>query len=86
MKIDYKERVKRDIAKLEKLLAKFKEEGLDRKHPDICSWAENYKNDAIHFFNKEDYFSAFGCANYAYGMLESIFMFESKKKECECYD
>ena len=84
--MNHEERSKRDIDKLEKLLAKFKEEGLDGKHHEVYSWAENYWKDALHFFKKGDHFSAFGCANYAYGMLDSILMTEGKKKECGCCD
>ncbi|MEM3364254.1 MAG: DUF357 domain-containing protein [Candidatus Micrarchaeia archaeon] len=34
--------------------------------------AEQYYRDAVHYFNKGDYFTSFGCSDYAYGLLDAI--------------
>ena len=44
-------------------------------------WAKNYLHDAKHYYEKGDYFSSFGCANYAYGIIDGILIHEGKKEE-----
>ena len=34
--------------------------------------ARNYRNDAGHFLKKGDLFTAWGCANYAHGILDAV--------------
>ncbi|MEW6721664.1 MAG: DUF357 domain-containing protein [Candidatus Micrarchaeota archaeon] len=79
--MEYKERAEKDLRKLEKILAVFRSLGLDKKYPKIAEYAENYGNDARHFFEKGDYFTSFGAANYAYGFIDAILLVEGKKDE-----
>jgi hypothetical protein len=79
--MDSKERAKKDIDKLERMLLLFKEMDLGRKYPQVLEYAENYANDARHFFQKGDFFTAFGAANYAYGFLDAVLVIEGKKDE-----
>lgn len=79
--MDAKERAKKDIEKLDRMLIMFKGMDLGRKYPQVLEYAENYSNDARHFFAKKDYFTAFGAANYAYGFLDAVLVIEGKKDE-----
>lgn len=36
--------------------------------------AEQYYRDAVHYFSKGDYFTSFGCSDYAYGLLDAILL------------
>ncbi len=70
------ERAKKDIDKLETLIVKFKEKKLDTKYEKTFLHSLNYLNDAKYFYEKKDYFSAFGAANYAYGCLDGLLILE----------
>jgi len=72
--MEHKERSEKDIKKLDELIEKFKSLNLDKKYKEVYEYALNYRNDAEHYHNKEDYFTSFGSANYAYGMLEALIM------------
>lgn len=74
--MDFRERAIKDIEKLEKIIVIFESYNLDKKYPEIYSHVLNYKNDSIHFFSKNDYFTSFGAANYAYGHIDSILILE----------
>jgi hypothetical protein len=76
-----KERAKKDIDKLDKILKIFKSLSLDKKYPKITEYVENYGADAKHFFENKDYFTAFGAANYAYGFIDAVLVIEGKKDE-----
>lgn len=76
-----KERAKKDIDKLERMIAAFRDMKLGEKYPKILEYVENYAADAKHFYKEENYFSAFGAANYAYGFIDSVLVIEGKKDE-----
>lgn len=76
-----KERAKKDIDKLERMLDIFRKGGLGTKYPQILEYAENYYADARHFYENGRYFDAFGAANYAYGFLDAVLVIEGKKGE-----
>ncbi|MFH1784950.1 MAG: DUF357 domain-containing protein [Candidatus Micrarchaeota archaeon] len=79
--MEHKERAKKDIDKLDRVVSIFKKLKLDEKYPRVMEYVENYCSDAKHFFEKEDYFTAFGAANYAYGFIDAILVIEGKKDE-----
>ena len=76
-----KERAVKDIKKLENVIGRFEELELAEKYAKSYDWAKNYLDDAKHYFEKGDYFSAFGCANYAYGIIDGILIHEGKKED-----
>jgi len=76
-----RERSSRDIEKLKKILAEFKKLSLHEKYPQILEWVKNYLYDAEHFYKNKDYYSAFGAANYAFGIIDGILIIEGKKNE-----
>ena len=75
------ERAKKDIDKLERMLQRFKEMGLEKKYLKVFEYAENYHKDAKHFYKDGDYFTAFGAANYAYGFIDAVLVIEGRKDE-----
>ncbi len=79
--MEISDRAKKDIDKLDKIIRIFKEMGLGEKYPEVLEYAENYGADAKHFYEKQDYFSSFGAANYAYGFIDAVFVIEGKKSE-----
>jgi hypothetical protein len=79
--MDDKARAKKDLEKLNKILSIFRQLGLDGKYPVVTEYAENYARDAKHFFDKGDYFTSFGAANYAYGFIDAVLVIEGKKDE-----
>lgn len=74
-----KERAEKDVKKLKEIIREFEILSLHKKYPDAYEWAKNYLKDAEHFLVKEDYFSSFGAANYAYGIIDGILIIEKKK-------
>jgi hypothetical protein len=80
--MDEKERAEKDIKKLEAIIKEFKSYKFNR-YNEVLEWAVNYFNDSKHFFDKGDYFSAFGAANYAYGIIDGLLILEKKKGD-EC--
>ena len=78
-KITPKERALKDIEKLKQIIVEFKNHKLHEKYPQILEWVENYCNDAEHFYKNKDHFSAFGAANYAFGIIDAVLIIEKKK-------
>ncbi len=76
-----KERALKDIEKLDAVVERFRKEGLSDKYLESYNWAKNYLHDAKHYFEMGDYFSSFGCANYAYGIIDGILIHEGKREE-----
>jgi len=77
--MEMKERAEKDVKKLKEIIAEFEVLDLHEKYSDAYEWAKNYLKDAEHFFAKKDYFSSFGAANYAYGIIDGILIIEKKK-------
>lgn len=73
-------RAKIDIQKLKDIVSEFKKIKLNEKYPQILEWVENYLYDAEHFYKNKDYYSAFGAANYAFGIIDGILILEGKKQ------
>ncbi len=79
--MDDKTRAKKDLDKLGRIMKVFRSYGFDRKYPLIMQYAENYSHDALHYFEKGDFFTSFGAANYAYGFIDAVLLIEGKKDE-----
>ncbi|HEC81713.1 MAG TPA: DUF357 domain-containing protein [Thermoplasmatales archaeon] len=65
-----KQRVEKDILMFEENLA-----GLTLENEEInkiVELAQQYYEDAKYYFEKKDLFTAFGCINYAHGLLDAI--------------
>ena len=83
--MDEKARAEKDIVKLERILTEFRKLKLDAKYPQVMEWAENYATDAKHYYDKGDYFTSFGAANYAYGFIDCVLVIEGKKGETNVF-
>jgi hypothetical protein len=83
--MDEKARAKKDLEKLERIIKEFKKLGLDSRYPRVMEWAQNYANDAKHYYEKGDYFTSFGAANYAYGFIDCVLVIENRKDETNAF-
>ena len=73
--MDEKTRIKKDIVMFEENLQKIKQRGIDDIQKKIVKLASQYYNDSKYYLEKEDYFTAFGCINYAHGLLDAVLKF-----------
>jgi hypothetical protein len=63
-------RIMDDIRMLDENLKKAA--GKDEKTARILDLAKRYRDDAEYYLKKKDYVTAFGCINYAHGMLDAL--------------
>jgi len=47
----------------------------------VKDMAIRYYNDAKYYLSKGDYYTAFGCINYAHGLIDALRLFVEKEKE-----
>lgn len=69
------ERIKKDIDMFEKNLIKIKEKEISDSQKKTIELAKQYYDDSKYYLEKKDYFTAFGCINYAHGLLDAIINF-----------
>lgn len=65
-------RIQDDIDFFTNNLNKINKTKLDKPSQNIVSLAQQYHADAQYYLEKEDYLTAFGCINYAHGLLDAI--------------
>ena len=70
-----KTRIEKDIVMFEENLKKIQQSDIDEKQSKIIELSSQYCEDAGYYLEKRDYFTAFGCINYAHGLLDSIIKF-----------
>ena len=70
--MDDKTRIKKDIVMFEENLEKLNKISNENK---IVELATQYYEDSKYYYNKSDFFTAFGCINYAHGLLDAILKF-----------
>jgi hypothetical protein len=75
--MDEKTRIRKDIVMFEKNLIKLEKNNLtiSQSQKKTLELSNQYYNDSKYYLKKEDYFTAFGCINYAHGLLDSIIKF-----------
>ena len=83
--MDQKLRAKKDIDKLERIIEVAKKYSFDSKYPEVFEFVQNYAHDAKHYYEKGDYFTSFGAANYAYGFVDCLLVIEKKKDESNVF-
>ncbi len=66
------ERIEKDIALFEESLVELDSSLLDNDEAEVVDLAKGYYEDAKYYFEREDYFTAFGCINYAHGLLDGV--------------
>lgn len=67
-----KKRIDKDILMFQENLEKIKNIDLDEKYKFIIELSKQYFEDSKYYLKKKDYFTAFGCINYAHGLLDAI--------------
>lgn len=70
-----KTRIQKDITMFAENLELLKGKNLDTQQKKIVELASQYYNDAQYYLEKKDYFTAFGCINYAHGLLDALIKF-----------
>ena len=69
--MDEKTRIEKDIVMFEENLKKIN----DKQKNKIIELATQYYQDSKYYLEKKDFITAFGCINYAHGLLDSILKF-----------
>ena len=70
--MDEKTRIQKDITMFEENIKKTKVTNNQEK---ILELSTQYYEDSKYYLEKKDFFTAFGCINYAHGLLDAILKF-----------
>ena len=70
--MDEKTRIQKDITMFEENIKKTKN---NKNQEKIRELATQYFEDSKYYLEKKDFFTAFGCINYAHGLLDAIIKF-----------
>ena len=73
--MDEKTRIKKDIIMFKENLPQLDNKKLTKSQIKTLELAKQYYEDSKYYLEKKDYFTAFGCINYAHGLLDSIIKF-----------
>lgn len=73
--MDEKTRVKKDIIMFEENLSDIKKIDLTENQKKTIELANQYYEDTRYYLEKKDFFTSFGCINYAHGLLDAIIKF-----------
>ncbi len=73
--MDEKTRIKKDILMFEENIKQIKNKKLTKSQNEILELANQYYEDSKYYLDKKDFFTAFGCINYAHGLLDGILKF-----------
>lgn len=70
-----KTRIEKDIKMFEENIGKTKNINFTNTQKKIIELASQYYEDTKYYLKKGDLFTAFGCINYAHGLLDSVIKF-----------
>ena len=70
--MDEKTRIEKDIVMFEENIQKIKQENINDSQKKTIELASQYYKDSKYYLEKKDFFTAFGCINYAHGLLDAI--------------
>jgi len=73
--MDEKTRIEKDIVMFDENLLKTKDLNLSDSQKKTIELASQYFEDSKYYLNKKDFFTSFGCINYAHGLLDAIIKF-----------
>jgi hypothetical protein len=68
-------RIEKDIVMFKENLHKVNHKKISNSQEKTITLAKQYFEDSKYYLEKKDYFTAFGCINYAHGLLDSIIKF-----------
>ncbi|HJH25745.1 MAG TPA: DUF357 domain-containing protein [Methanophagales archaeon] len=66
------ERIKKDITLFEESMVELDSLSRASNEKEVIELAKGYYEDTKYYLEKGDYFTAFGCINYAHGLLDGI--------------
>jgi hypothetical protein len=72
MQMSEEERIKKDIALFEESIVERDSLSLASDDEEVVDLAKRYYEDTKYYLEKGDYFTAFGCINYAHGLIDGI--------------
>jgi hypothetical protein len=81
MTMDEKTRVQKDIVMFEENSRKLHDISLSTSQKKTYELATQYYQDTKYYAKKKDYFTAFGCINYAHGLLDALLKTQEKGDE-----
>ncbi len=67
------DRIKKDIALFEHSIADLATLSLHGNEKGVVDNAKRYYEDTKYYLKKGDFFTAFGCINYAHGLVDGLF-------------
>jgi len=70
-----KNRIEKDIIMFEENLLLLKDRNINKNQQKTIELARQYYSDSKYYLEKNNYFTAFGCINYAHGLLDAIIKF-----------
>jgi hypothetical protein len=73
--MDEKTRIQKDIIMFEENIKKPEKINLTCSQKKTIELATQYYKDSKYYKDKKDYFTSFGCINYAHGLLDAIIKF-----------
>lgn len=73
--MDEKTRIEKDIVMFEDNISQINDKKLTEAQEKTVELAKQYYEDAKYYLDKGDFFTAFGCINYAHGLLDAIIKF-----------
>jgi hypothetical protein len=73
--MDEKTRIKKDIVMFEENIKETNKIKLSDSQQKTIELASQYFEDSKYYFEKKDFFTSFGCINYAHGLLDAIIKF-----------
>ena len=73
--MDEKIRIEKDIVMFEDNISQINDKKLTEAQEKTVELAKQYYEDTKYYLDKGDFFTAFGCINYAHGLLDAIIKF-----------
>ena len=73
--MDEKTRIEKDIVMFEENIEKVDYNKVSESQRKTIELASQYYEDSKYYLGKKDFFTAFGCINYAHGLLDAIIKF-----------
>ena len=73
--MDEKTRIQKDLVMFEENIKQIEKISLKKSKKKTMELAIQYYKDSKYYNDKKDYFTSFGCINYAHGLLDAIIKF-----------
>lgn len=81
--MDEKTRTEKDIVMFEENIKRLQQITITETQKKILELASQYYQDTKYYAEKKDYFTAFGCINYAHGLLDALLKTEEEKVDSD---